>query len=105
MATLPKLLFYGDCSSFGFTAPNVMMKQRGKGYQGIRATEAFEHKNTRSSNVVITKKNEKTFQTIPDTQETLSDKDAQDIEEFTDEPEFQCDAEVVKNTFQMIPNK
>ena len=61
MATLPKLLFYGDCSSFGFTAPNVMMKQRGKGYQGIRATEAFEHKNTRSSNVVITKKNEKHF--------------------------------------------
>ena len=29
-------------------SPNLMTEQKGKGYQGVRATEAFECKNTRN---------------------------------------------------------
>ena len=29
-------------------SPSIMMEQKGKGYQGNRATEAFEYENTRS---------------------------------------------------------
>ena len=45
----PELLFYGG-SQFpvDFVAPNIMTGQKGTGYQGIRAIEAFEYKNTRS---------------------------------------------------------
>ena len=42
-----------------------MMEQIGKGYQGIRAIEAFEHlsmnKQEVTSNVVIPEKNEKQY--------------------------------------------
>ena len=31
-----------------FMTPNIMTEQKGKEYQGIRATEAFEFDNTRS---------------------------------------------------------
>ena len=36
---------------------------------------------------------------IPGTQVGFSDKAVPDIDDFTDEPEFQCDVQVVKNTF------
>ena len=29
-------------------SPNIMTEQKGKGYQGIRATEVFQYKNPRS---------------------------------------------------------
>ena len=41
------LFIAAQCASH-FIAPNTMKKQKGKGYQGIRATEAFEYENTRS---------------------------------------------------------
>ena len=43
--------------------------------------------------------NYSTAKYIPGTQGTFSDKFALDIDDFTDEPEFQCDVQVVKNTF------
>ena len=72
-----------------------MMEQIGKGYQGIRAIEAFEHlsmnKQEVTSNVVIPEKKWKTIcQTtvsIPGTKGAFSDKVAPDIDDF-DEPEF-----------------
>ena len=53
MATLSKMiilwwLFIASQFTFDFIMPNTMMEQKGKGYQGIRATEAFELENTRS---------------------------------------------------------
>ena len=75
-----------------------MTEQKGKGYQGIRAIEAFEYKNTRSH--VITKKNEKEYVrlqlSIKGAQGAFPNKVAPDIDDFTDEPEFQCDVQVVK---------
>ena len=55
----------------------------------------------------ITEKNEKLSQTtgIPGTQEAFSEKVTPDIDVFTDEPTFQCDAQVVENTLLTIPNK
>ena len=35
-------------SPFDNIAYNIMMEQKGKGYQGVRATEVFEYENTRS---------------------------------------------------------
>ena len=57
-----------------------------------------------TSNVVIIEKNKKQYvrlatASIPGTQGAFSDKVALDIDDFTDEPEFQCDVHVVKNTF------
>ena len=52
MATLSKMiilwwLFTFSQFSFDFIVRNIMMKQKGKGYQGIGAIdEAFEYKNT-----------------------------------------------------------
>ena len=52
-----------------------------------------------TSNVVITKRNEnQTTASIPGNQGAFSDKVAPDIDDFTDEPEFQYDVQVVKNT-------
>ena len=51
-----------------------MTEQKKKGYQGIRATEAFECEN-------------------------ISDKVIPAIDVFTDEPVVQCDVQVVENTF------
>ena len=50
---------------------------------------------------VITKKNEKLYQTtgIPGTQGAFSDKVTPDIDGFTDEPVVQCEVLVLKNTF------
>ena len=46
-----------------------------------------------TSNVVITEKNEKQYfrlqLSIPETQGLFSDKNVRDIDDFTDEPEFQ----------------
>ena len=41
-------LFIASQFSFDFIAPNIMTEQKGKGYQRIRAIEAFEYENTRS---------------------------------------------------------
>ena len=54
---------------------------------------------------MITKKNEKhvrlhTQLRIPGIQEAFSDKISLDIDDFTDDPEFQCDVQVLKNTFR-----
>ena len=54
MATLPEMiilwwLFIASQSWFYFIVSNIMMKQKGKGYQGIWAIdEAFEYENRRS---------------------------------------------------------
>ena len=55
MATCPKWLFYhGGCYSLLqhfpvlIILPNIMTEQKEKGYQGIRATEVFEHENKKS---------------------------------------------------------
>ena len=50
---------------------------------------------------MVTEKNEKRQTTvcIPETQGVFSDKISPDIDDFTDEQEFQCDNQVVKNTF------
>ena len=34
-------------SAFDYIWPNIMTEQKRKGYQGIRATEAFEYENTK----------------------------------------------------------
>ena len=58
-----------------------------------------------TSNVGITKKNEKhlseysTTKYIPGTQGAFPGKVGPDIDDFTDEPEFQCDVQVVENAF------
>ena len=42
-------LFMASQFSFDFIAPNIMTKQKGKGYQRIGVIDdAFEYKNTRS---------------------------------------------------------
>ena len=86
-----------------FMTPNIMTEQKGKEYQEIRAIEAFEYDNTRSDfkcydDLEKLKTTCETTVTIPGTQGAFSDKVAPDIDDFTDEPEFQCDAQVVKNT-------
>ena len=50
---------------FYFIAPNIMMEQKGKGYQGIRAIEVTGYENTSSDFKYCdyTKKNEKQCQT------------------------------------------
>ena len=54
-------------------------------------------------NVAITKKNGKQYVrlqlSIPGTQGAFSDKVTPDIDYFTDEPQVQCDVQVVKNNF------
>ena len=53
MATLSEMiilwwLFIASQSSFDFIVSNIMMKQKGKGYQGIGAIhEVFEYENIR----------------------------------------------------------
>ena len=62
-----------------------------------------------TSNVAITKKNEKQYLrlqlSIPGTQRVFSDKVTPNIDDFTDEREVQCGVQDVNNTFEMIPNK
>ena len=74
---------------------------KGIGWQGTKAIEAFEYKNTESDfrccdNQEKWKTCQTTELTIPGTQEVFSDNVSPDIDDFTDEPEFQRD---VKNTF------
>ena len=71
-----------------FTAPNIMTEQKGKGYQGIRAIEAFEYENTRSyfKCCDYTEKNEIKYVRLqlskPGTQGTFSGNVAPDIGDF-----------------------
>ena len=53
------------------------------------------------SNIIITKKNEKLYQTtgIPGAQGAFSDQTNPDVDGFTNEPVVQCDAQVAKNIF------
>ena len=80
-----------------------MMEQKGKGYQGITASEAFECENTRSDfKYCYSEKNEKLCQTIgtPRTQGQFSDKVTPNIEVvFIDEPVIQCYVQFVENAF------
>ena len=60
------MLFIASQFPFDFIAPHIMTEQIGKGYQGIRAIQAFEHlsmnKQEVTLNVVITtEKNEKQY--------------------------------------------
>ena len=74
---------------------------------GIRVIEAFEYKNTRSDFKCCDYREKwkticQTTVSIPGTlsdKGSFSDKVAPDIDDFTDKPEIQCDAQVVKNTF------
>ena len=63
------MLFIASQFPFDFIAPHIMTEQIGKGYQGIRAIEAFEHlsmnKQEVTSNVVIPEKNEKQYVRLP----------------------------------------
>ena len=67
-----------------------MAKQRGKGYQGIRATEAFEYENTRNDfNYCYYWEKWKTMSDYKDTRfpkGTFRDKFNPNIDSFTDEP-------------------
>ena len=81
-----------------------MTEENGKGYKGIRAVEAFEYENTRSDFKCCDyrEKWKTTWQiqlSIQGTQGAFSDKATSNIDDFTDEPEVQCDIQVVKNTF------
>ena len=71
-------------------SPNIMMKQKGKGYQRIRAIEAFEYENTRSVFKCchcFSERNEKPCLTqIPGTQGASSDNVTPNIDGCTDEP-------------------
>ena len=80
-----------------------MTEQKGKGYQGIRAVEATEYENIRSDFRYCDCWEK--WKTICQTTLQLSIPGTQRIsvkvtpDDFTDEPEFQCDVQVVKNTF------
>ena len=101
MVTLSKviILWWLSIASqflFDLMVPNIMTEQKGKGYRGIRAIEAFEYENTRSDFKCYDYREKwkticETTVTIPGTQGAFSDKVASDIDDFTDEPEFQCD--------------
>ena len=73
---------------FYFIAPNIMMEQKGKGYQGISAIEATGYENTSSDFKYCdyNEKNEKQYVrlqlSIPGTQGAFSDKVAPDIDYF-----------------------
>ena len=109
MTTLSKIiilwwLFIASQLPFNFIASNIITKQKWKGYRGIRAIEAFEYENRRSDLKCWDYREKwKTIcqatVSIPETQGAFSDKVAPNIDDFTDEPEFQCDFQVVKNTF------
>ena len=75
-----------------------------KGYQGIRTIKTSEYENTRSDFKChdYREKWKAICQTTLSkslTQRAFSDKVAPVIDDFTDEPEFQCDVQVVKDTF------
>ena len=73
---------------FYFIAPNIMMEQKGKEYQGISAIEAIGYENTSSDFKYCdyNEKNEKQYVrlqlSIPGTQGAFSDKVAPDIDYF-----------------------
>ena len=73
---------------FYFIAPNIMLEQKGKGYQGISAIEAIGYENTSSDFKYCdyNEKNEKQYVrlqlSIPGTQGAFSDKVAPYIDYF-----------------------
>ena len=86
--------------------PSIITEQKGKGYEGIRATEA-SYLSAKiqevTSIVVITEKNEKPYVrqqlSISATQGSFSDKVIPDIDCFPDESAVQCDVLVAENAF------
>ena len=64
-----------------------MTKQKEKTYQGIWAIETFEYENTKNGRLQLH---------IPGTRVLFSDKVTPDLDDFTDEPEFQYDVQTVK---------
>ena len=76
-----------------------MIKQKEKGYQGIKATEAFEYENTRSNFKYCYYWEKWKTTGIPGIQGAFSDEVTPDIACFTDGPVAQCDFQVLENTF------
>ena len=79
-----------------------MTEQKEKGYQRIRATEAFEYENTRSDfEFCFYWEKWKPMLDSRDTgtQGSFSGKVTTGINGFTVEPVVQCDIQVVENTF------
>ena len=82
----------------------MMTEQKGQRYQGVKTVEASESENTTSGfNCCYYCKNEKlsdaNFRETAGTQRAFSDKITSSIDGSTDEPFFQCNVQVVENTF------
>ena len=75
-------------------------EQKGIGYQGIRATEAFEHENTRIDLKYCYFWGK--WKTMSDYRDTRDPRDIFRplIDGFTDKPVVQCDVQVAENTFR-----
>ena len=81
--------------SIDFIAPNIMAEQKEKGYQGIRTMKHLSRRKQEvTSNIVITKKMKSSISDY-----SKYNSDPRDIDDFTDKPKFQCDIQIVKNTY------
>ena len=84
------LLFIASRFPHFIISPSIITKQKGKKYQGVRATKTFEYKNTRSDfNSCYYCEKWKTLSDYRDTrvpQATVPDKVTPDIDGFNDEP-------------------
>ena len=78
-------------------SPNIIMEQKRKGWQGIRAIEAFEYENTRSYFKYCEKNEKLSYYRDTGDQRAFSDKVTPNIDGFTDEPIAQYDVQVVEN--------
>ena len=89
-------------SPFDYIKPTIITVQKGKMYQGIRATEKYLSTKIHELiwNIVIWEK-WRTLSDIrvPGTQGTFSRKVTPDIDSFTDETVIQCDVQVVEHNF------
>ena len=108
MATLSKMVFYGDYSSLHnfhlilSKKVNRTTNQKGKGEELEQVKHLITKIQELTSNDVITDKMKNYVRlqlSMPGTQEAFWDKVTTDIDGFTDEPVVQCDIEVIKNIF------
>ena len=98
-------LFIASLFPFDFITSNIMTEQKGKECRGIRVMETFEYENTRNDFKCCNYREKWKLicqttakYTIPGTQGAFSDKVIPDIDDFIDEPEAQCNVQVVKKT-------
>ena len=91
------LLIHRFTISVWFLSPEMMTKQKGYVYQRIWAIEAFEDENTRIDVKCYNYYENKNMSDYR-TQGAISNKVNPVTNVFTDEPEIQCDVQVVENT-------